>query len=154
MTEPTESAKLAVYAAVAARRTQFDSLVWQVPILSLTAQAFLFTVALSQGNDAWARVISSLLSLNISTISIMLMARHRQAEIHDAAWLETVERDHLHLGALTTHGTAFRDQRNGTDIRADRIGKLIPMQPMFKVWVVGLALFGVAAIAVIIRTLA
>jgi hypothetical protein len=30
------------YAIVAARRAQFDQLVWQVPVLTLTAQAFLF----------------------------------------------------------------------------------------------------------------
>jgi hypothetical protein len=30
-----------VYQAVAARRLQWDNLVWQVPVLSLTAQAFL-----------------------------------------------------------------------------------------------------------------
>jgi hypothetical protein len=60
--EPTESAVLAAYAAVATRRAQWDSLVWQVPTLSLTAQAFLLTIALSQGNDAWARIISALLS--------------------------------------------------------------------------------------------
>jgi hypothetical protein len=57
--EPTEAAVLAEYAAIAARRTQWDSLLWQVPTLSLTAQAFLFTIALTQGNDAWARIISS-----------------------------------------------------------------------------------------------
>jgi hypothetical protein len=34
------------YAIVAARRTQFDQLVCQVPVLSLTAQAFLFSIAL------------------------------------------------------------------------------------------------------------
>lgn len=77
MNEPTEGAAIAAYQAVAGRRAQWDSLLWQVPVLSLTAQAFLFTIELSQGNDAWARVISGMLSLNIAVISIMLMARHR-----------------------------------------------------------------------------
>src|ERR1700723_2339113 len=98
--EPTEAAVLAAYSVIATRRAQWDSLVWQVPTLSLTAQAFLFTIALTQGNDAWARLISSMLSLNITVISILLMARQRQAEIHDAAWLEQVERDVLNLGEL------------------------------------------------------
>ncbi|MER6612681.1 hypothetical protein [Streptomyces xantholiticus] len=35
-----------VYQAVAARRMQWDALLWQVPALSLTAQAFLFTITL------------------------------------------------------------------------------------------------------------
>ena len=52
------------YAIVAARRTQFDQLVWQVPVLSLTAQAFLFSIALSADASRTARVIASVLSLS------------------------------------------------------------------------------------------
>ncbi len=150
--QPTESALLAAYAAVAARRTQFDALLWQVPVLSLTAQAFLFTIALSQGNDAWARIISSLLSLNITVISILLMARHRQAELHDANWLARIECDELNLGNLGAHGTTFRRNRDQQKLEAGLIGRLLPRKPMFGVWVTGLALFGVSDIVVIIRT--
>lgn len=151
---PTEAAVLAAYAAVAARRAQWDSLVWQVPTLSLTAQAFLLTIALSQGNDAWARIISAILSLTITVMSIMLMARHRQAEIHDAHWLERVERDVLRLGALVTHGPEFRKSREQLqDISAGPIGRAIPLVRMFPVWVVGLGLFGLSDFVVIIRTL-
>ena len=153
MPEPPESSLLAAYAAVAARRTQWDLLLWQVPALSLTAQAFLLTIALSQGNDAWARVLSSLLSLNIAVISILLMGRHRQAELHDAHWLERMERDVLDLGALGAHGTAFREGRDQEGLDAGFIGRLIPLRPMFGVWVVGLALFGLGDLVVIIRTL-
>ena len=150
--QPTESALLAAYAAVAARRTQFDALLWQVPVLSLTAQAFLFTIALSQGNDAWARIISSVLSLNITVISILLMARHRQAELHDANWLARIERDELNLGDLGAHGTAFRKSRDKQELEAGWISHLLPRTPMFGIWVVGLALFGLADLVVIIRT--
>ena len=124
-----------------------------MPVLSLTAQAFLFTISLSQGNDAWARVISSLLSLNIAVISILLMGRHRQAELNDAHWLERVERDVLNLGPLGAHGTAFRISRDQQGLDAGLVGRLIPLMPMFGVWVIGLALFGLSAIIVIIRTL-
>jgi hypothetical protein len=44
------------YAIVAARRTQFDQLVWQVPVLSLTAQAFLFSIALSHNSTECVRL--------------------------------------------------------------------------------------------------
>jgi hypothetical protein len=152
--KPTEAAVLAAYAALAARRAQWDSLVWQVPTLSLTAQAFLLTIALSQGNDAWARIISAVLSLNITVISIMLMARHRQAEIHDAHWLERVERDILRLGTLVTHGPEFRRSREQLkDISAGPIGRAIPLVRMFPVWVGGLSLFGLCDFVVIIRAL-
>jgi len=152
--EPTEAAVLAAYAAIAARRAQWDSLVWQVSTLALTAQAFLFTIALTQGNDAWARMISSVPSLNITVISILLMARQRQAEIHDANWLERVERDVLNLGSLSAHGLLFRASRDQQRLNAGVIGDMIPLMHMFSVWVVGLSLFGVGDIIVIIRTLA
>ena len=48
-------------AAVAARRTQSDQLVWQVPVLSLTAQAFFFSIALSPDGTRTTRIIASLL---------------------------------------------------------------------------------------------
>jgi hypothetical protein len=144
---------LATYSAVAARRTQFDALLWQVPVLSLTAQAFLFTIALGDG-DAWARIVSSLLSLNITVISIMLMGRHRQAELSDAHWLERLEQSQMNLGALGAHGLAFRDSREKEKtLNAGRIGDLVPLRPMFGPWVLGLGLFGLAAIGVIVRTL-
>jgi hypothetical protein len=76
------------YAIVAARRTQFDQLVWQVPVLSLTAQAFLFSIALSADASRTARVIASVLSLLMTVLSLHLIAKHRQAEVADSHWLE------------------------------------------------------------------
>ena len=149
--EPTESAKIAAYSAVAARRTAWDTLLWQVPVLSLTAQPFLFTIALG-GADPWGRMIAAFLSLDISIISIMLMGRHRQAELHDAHWLEAFEVRQLHLGASGAQGTAFRATRDMEGLDAGRIGNLVPLRPMFGYWVLGLALFGLAAIVVMVRT--
>ena len=42
---------LDTYAAIAARRTQFDQLVWQAPVLKITAHAFLFPIASSPDAD-------------------------------------------------------------------------------------------------------
>jgi hypothetical protein len=64
--------------AVAARRTQFDQLVWQVPVLSLTAQAFLYSIALSPDGTRTTRVIASLLPLVMTFLSLHLMVKHRQ----------------------------------------------------------------------------
>ena len=50
------------YMVVAARRTQFDQLVWQVPVLSLTAQAFLFSIALAGDASRAARVVARIRS--------------------------------------------------------------------------------------------
>ncbi|GHH64216.1 hypothetical protein GCM10017772_00230 [Promicromonospora soli] len=66
-----------IYATVTARRLQQDSLVWQVPVLSLTAQAFLYTIALGPESSGFARIVSAVISIVITVLSVTLMARHR-----------------------------------------------------------------------------
>jgi hypothetical protein len=87
-------------------------MLWQVPVLSFTAQAFLFTIALG--------------------------FRH-QAEIMDAHWLE--EWDTKALGAGNeVHGRAYQRARaHERDLHAGFIGRMIPVSwPGFKTWVIGL----------------
>jgi hypothetical protein len=59
------------------RRGPPSSLLWQVPALSLTAQAFLLTLALSHGNDNLAKLIASALSMLIAIASSRLMRNQR-----------------------------------------------------------------------------
>ncbi|MFE3002219.1 hypothetical protein ACFXG4_45540 [Nocardia sp. NPDC059246] len=142
-----------VYLAVADRHLQYETLLWQVPALSLTAQAFLFSIAMGAGNDPVARIASSLLALIVSIISIMLMASHRLAVRKDELWLERFEQNELDVGTWGAHGTAFARQQDIADLDAGLAGKLIPMRQMFKVWVVGLGCFGITAVFMILRTL-
>lgn len=93
-----------MYQAVAARRLQWDNLLWQVPVLSLTAQAFLFATALGADVHNWARALVALLSLIISVLSILLMGRHRQGELIDAHWLERYEQQVLGVGPWVPTG--------------------------------------------------
>lgn len=65
-----------VYAAVAARRTQFDNMLWQVPVLTVTAQAFLFSIALGADARSTARIIACVLSLLITFLTLHLFTRH------------------------------------------------------------------------------
>jgi hypothetical protein len=51
-----------VYTALAARRLQWDGLLWQVPSLSMTAQAFLMTITLAPGEARASRIIAPVLS--------------------------------------------------------------------------------------------
>jgi hypothetical protein len=130
-------------------------MLWQVPVLSFTAQAFLFTIALGSDTSSTARVISSLLSLVITSLSIHLLARQRQAEIMDAHWLE--EWDTKALGAGNeVHGRAYQRARaHERDLHAGFIGRMIPVSwPGFKTWVIGLLLFAVAAIVILVFTIA
>jgi hypothetical protein len=55
----------------------YTSLLWQVPALGLTAQAFLLTIALSAGNNNLAKVIASVLSILIAVASSRLMHDQR-----------------------------------------------------------------------------
>lgn len=126
---------------------QFDNLLWQAPMLALTAQAFLFTVALGQQTSRTARVIACLLSLVMSVLSITLMARHRQGELVDAEWLQRYEETAFPY-ERALHGVPFRDKRAAQPLNAGWIGALIPRPRAFTTWVVGLSLFGAAAITI------
>ncbi len=138
-----------VYAAVAARRLQWDNLLWQVPTLSLTAQAFLFTIALGSDSQRLARVVSCVLSLIVTFLSITLMARYRQGELSDAHWLEQYEQTH---SLPVVHGKQFKRERDDEPLAAGWIGRAIPLLPGFKTWTVGLAMCGVAAVVVLITS--
>jgi hypothetical protein len=81
-----------MYNAVVQRRTAFDKLAWQAPVLSLTAQAFLFTVALSPGSSLFARLIASGLAAVAALGSIALFGRHASGEHLDSEWLEKYEK--------------------------------------------------------------
>jgi hypothetical protein len=131
-----------MYQVVASRRIQWDQLLWQVPVLSLTAQAFLFTIALGGGSSQTARVIAAILSLVMTVLSIHLMTRHRQAEITDADWLESYE---LQRYGESVHGTVWRDRRNAT-----RQGGWPNRIRGYRIWIGGLLIFGAAAMFVLV----
>lgn len=136
-----------VYQAVVARRLQWDTLLWQVPTLSLTAQAFLFTIALGPGVSQVARTIAALLSIVISCLSVTLMARHRQAELADAGWLEDHEASFP--PELRVHGQNFIRRRDTVHPR----GRMyVPLVPGYKTWNIGLLLFALVAVVVIAIT--
>jgi hypothetical protein len=67
--------------------TQFGSyttLLWQVPVLGLTAQAFLMTIALGMGISDDARIAASALSIIIAWASWRLMHTQRGRAINQA----------------------------------------------------------------------
>lgn len=80
-----------VYLSVEARRESMNSLLWQVPALSLTAQAFLFSVSTDQGTSPTGRLITSLAGLLIVLATVQLFVRHRCMEENASRWLEQLE---------------------------------------------------------------
>ncbi|MFD4672487.1 hypothetical protein ACFWNN_22365 [Lentzea sp. NPDC058450] len=139
-----------VYAAVAARRTQFDNMLWQVPVLTVTAQAFLFSIALGADTRSTARIIACVLSMLITFLTLHLFTRHRQAEITDSHWLRDYEREHY--GDSLAHGSVWRQRRERT---RDAFGvfAVFERMPGFKTWSVGLSLFGAAALVILVLTI-
>ena len=60
----------------------YTTLLWQVPVLSLTAQAFLMTIALGNGGKP-ARITASALSMTIAVASYFLMHDQRGHAINN-----------------------------------------------------------------------
>jgi hypothetical protein len=137
---------LNLYAAVAARRTQFDNLMWQVPILSITAQAFLFTVSLGADTSQASRIIAASLSLITTILTLQLFVRHRQSEITDAHWLE--DRELAVLGE-SFHGRTWQESRNETDPSARPFSSLAALGG-YRTWSIGLLLFGFASLVILV----
>lgn len=133
-----------MYSAVAARRLQWDNMLWQVPTLSLTGQAFLFTIALGADSSRVARVVASTLSIVMTILSMHLMSRHRQAEHTDAHWIEDYEATRF---GRSWHGRTWAHYRN----REQGSGFLSRFKG-FQVWTAGLSVFGLAAVLVLIIT--
>lgn len=150
MTTPREERQM-IYATVEARRLQWDNLLWQVPVLSFTAQAFLFSIALAPDSRSVARIIVMLLSIVITFLSITLMARHRQAELTDSHWLERYEEGWDEEDRQ--HGLSWRHRRNQEKPDAGVLDRVIPLLPGYLTWQIGLTLFGIAALVVIVITL-
>jgi hypothetical protein len=141
---PVQADDAAMYSAVVARRLQWDSMLWQVPTLSLTGQAFLFTIALGADSSRWARIVACTLSIVMTILSMHLMSRHRQAEHTDAHWIEEYE---VRRFGQSWHGRTWANHRN----REEGSGLLARFKG-FQVWMAGLSVFGLAAVVVLVLT--
>jgi hypothetical protein len=137
-----------MYAAVSARRTQFDNLPWQVSALSLTAQAFLFTLALSRDSTQLARTVACSLSMLSAFLTVHLMTRHRQAEPTDSHWIADWEKA---AGVSGAHGKGWQSCREVESSDA-WIFSFLEKLPGYRTWAVGLSLFGFSALLILIVT--
>ena len=92
------SVEEAQYQNMANRRQTYDTLMWQTPVLSLTAQAFLFNIALDLTKGNFAQIGASALAIIVSFASIQLMAKHRCHEVKTSEWLHDFEEQHQKYG--------------------------------------------------------
>lgn len=137
---------LASYQVLASRRLGYDTLMWQTPMLGLTAQAFLFSSALSPSSSRTARLIAMSLALITSLISMQLMSKHRHHEMVDSRLLEQFEQDH-ELHALHCSSRA-RDSLSNA-----RRSWFVNLSS-YRIWMTGLGLFAIAAGLIIAITIA
>ena len=131
------------YNVLAARRVATNSILWQTPVLSLTAQAFLFTIALGPGTVVGARFIAAFLALVASLASMQLMAKHRYFEKRDSKMLQEYEDEKTNEGFQSIHARPDYDNA-AWYLKASS----------YRVWIFMLAVFGTAAFVVIVGLLA
>lgn len=131
---PEEREKaLITYQALRERRITTDTLMWQVPALSLAAQSFLFQISLGSDTRIESRLITLFLAFVSSILSMLLMAKHRFSLIQDSLLLENIERK---LKLLVVHGAPI----DRADI-ANKYPKWYEKFSAYKVWMWGLATF-------------
>ncbi len=131
------------YNVLAARRVATNGLLWQSPALSLTAQAFLFTIALDSGTVVGARLIAAFLALVASLVSMQLMAKNRYFEKRDSGMLEEYEKAKQKDSFQIIHGPPDYS-------KAAWYEKI----KSYHLWLFMLAAFGTAAFVVIVGLLA
>jgi colanic acid biosynthesis protein WcaH len=121
----------AQYAALNARRDSFNNQLWQTPVLSLTAQAFLFTIVLSADVSILAQKVASALAFFIALASVQLLAKHRFMERRHAVILDKHEKALGRFGANSKE--EFLPDTWVTEIRSHIL------------WAILLGLFAIAA---------
>ncbi|MDH2902424.1 MAG: hypothetical protein PXZ08_00530 [Actinomycetota bacterium] len=141
--------ELEQYAIVASRRQQWDTLLWQMPTMVLTGEAFLFTISLGAQTSRTGRIIAATLSLLVALASLHSLASHRMSELADSAWLHEYELAHE---APVLHGLSWRVRRQniiaaqrGSSSVTDRLVSLTGTVRSIVVWFWTMALITVAA---------
>ncbi|MBJ7469969.1 MAG: hypothetical protein JHD16_01645 [Solirubrobacteraceae bacterium] len=124
-----------VYEAVSIRAVAHNTLMWQTPGLSVTAQAFLLTIALGADTSTAARMLAAAVSCVLAVLSVQLMRKHSESEQHDRLLLERIE-------ALASWPLGHS--------RLPRADSWFVRLRSRNLWIAGLALMGAVAFAVFV----
>lgn len=125
------------YASISSQADTHNALMWQTPLLAMTAQAFLLTIGLGAGIAPVARLSAALLSLVVSILSIQLMLKHSAMQHRDSLELEKIERLR---GMIVYH---VKPEFSGSHLK----DRLIRRQSR-NWWLVGMGAFGVVSLGV------
>jgi hypothetical protein len=139
---------LSLYGIAVQKRINLDNLMWQVPVLSITAQAFLLTIALGPTTRWAGRFAAACLGCVVAIATVQLLLKQRLHEEGHSRWLQEVEE----LAGLPAQHPPRRMNRllAGTDSFPE--ARLSPLTKLrsYQVWVVVLSLFGVVDALVIL----
>lgn len=113
-----ESEKTQIYKLISSRRSHWDNLQWQIPSLTLSGEAFLFSVAFDVQKQVPARIVTALVAAIVAIACILTMSRFRVNEIEDSEMLERLEKE---LGLEPLHGRAFSAKRQAFLERKSRV---------------------------------
>jgi hypothetical protein len=134
----SETVLVGVYGAITARRSSFDSMMWQVPALAVTAQAFLLTIALGSSTASIARQFAAGLALVLALMAIQLMAKHRFLEEVDSILAEKLE-EAWHIP--NTLGVAAHARASSRVVINQRRFHWWISRSSYRIWTSGLSLF-------------
>ncbi|MET1088445.1 MAG: hypothetical protein ABWY04_15215 [Arthrobacter sp.] len=146
------------YEMLTARFLAHDELLWQTPVLALTAQSFLMTISLSPDVGKGAAATAAALGTVLILMSMHLLGRHRFLELIEKYKLKQLE-ETLHIEPLSTHswgwnyaeaprlGKAFKRREYGLD---SPNYYWIFSVPSYRIWQIGLFLFAVANVTIFI----
>lgn len=149
----TEDERNEVYSIIASRSVQWDHLLWQMPLLSMTAQAFLFTISLGPETTQLGRTFACVLSIVTLWLVGASMVRQRQSAIADAKWLN--KREKHWTTKDKQFGKPWRNRRDGVDAAKNLgvIGKLFPaVKPIITWWLYSFAFFILIDLAILVIT--
>jgi len=138
---PTKSAVwIAQYELINNRRNSFNQLLWQAPSLSLTAQAFLFSIVFSKDVNWQDQTLTAGLALVAAIASVLLLIKHRFGEKEMGVLATQMEQDGGYP-AVNDKKTEQEAHSNAWYVR----------QSSFNLWLLLLLLFGVTSFAVILK---
>lgn len=146
--EPLWTESLTTYGILSDREIAHNGLMWQTPVLAMTAIAFLMTIALGTNHD-WERAVAAFLSAAVAIVSIQLMAKHSVGQISDSNALWAIEqRRHM----MQAHAPFDRRPFARTTRHNGVIGWLATKRSR-DWWIRALGLFAIVSVIVFILAL-
>ncbi len=147
----------AQYISLESRRKSRDVLMWQVPVLSFTAQAFFLNIEIQSTTPVFGRLTAAFISIIIGFLAIQLMSKHRHLEEIDSNLLEELEKKY---GLLPHHCKLSQmieslppENKKKQQVNKNSFLQIFINLSSYKLWSIGLLIPSSASLIIIIITL-